>query len=129
MSAHNRNTTIFLRVGLAFAFTYAAIAAYITPTSWIGYFPQFIRDIAPSDSILLSTFGLFEITIGLWILSGKRIFFPSAAAAAALAGIVIFNIPQMPVVFRDISIMCMALALAFENFPRKPETSAAPEGS
>jgi len=107
---------LLLRIGLSFAFLYAALAAYITPTSWIGYFPQFMRSLAPSDTLLLNSFGIFEVAIGLWILSGKRIFIPSVAGALALAGIVIFNTSQMAVVFRDISIMFMAIALTAAHY-------------
>lgn len=110
---------LLLRIGLSFAFFYAAIAAYLDPSSWIGYFPQFIRTLAPSETLLLTGFGIFEFVLGAWILSGVKIFIPSVIAALSLAGIVIFNWPQMAIVFRDISIVCMALALAAGSYRPK----------
>lgn len=100
-----------LRVGLAFAFLYPVAAAYFNPSSWIGYFPEFIRSSVQNDTLLLNGFGVIEIVIALWILTGWRIFWPSAAATLILLGILIFNFPQMDVIFRDVSILAVAIAL------------------
>ena len=64
------------------------------------------------DTTLLNLFGIYELGIGLWILSGKKIFIPSALAALNLFGIVLFNLSQLDIVFRDVSIALVALALA-----------------
>jgi len=109
-----------LRVGVAFAFLYPPIAALFTPDSWLGYFPPFLLDLFKDhELLLLHSFGIVEIAIALWILSGKKIFIPSALAAGMLAGIVLFNFSQMEVVFRDISIALMAAALAIGSFPSR----------
>lgn len=103
--------SIFLRIGLAFAFFYAAIASYFDPNSWIGFFPEFLRSTFP-ESLLLSGFSAFEIVLGFWILSGRLQFLAGLVAAFVLAGIVVFNTSQMDIVFRDVSLMFAALALA-----------------
>lgn len=103
--------TLILRVGVAFAFLFPPIDALTNPYSWIGYFPSFIHGVA-SDLVLLHAFGVVEAIIAIWILSGWRIFWSSAAATAMLVAIVVFNLPQFEVVFRDLSIAAMALALA-----------------
>lgn len=115
-----RSATLLLRLGVAFAFLFPPVNAFLDPYSWIGYFPSFLRDIVP-DMVLLHTFGLLEVVIGLWILSGKRIFIPSVAATALLVLIVLFNIGDFQVLFRDLSIAAMALALAVLNRPQKRE--------
>ena len=107
-----------MRLGLAFAFLYPPIAAIFNPSAWIGYFPQFAHALIPNDAVLLHSFGFLEIVIGLWILSGKYIFYPSIAAAALLFLIIVFNFSQMDIVFRDISIFAMAIALVFLHRPR-----------
>ena len=103
-------TSIFLRIGLAFAFFYAALAAYFDPNSWIGFFPDFLRNAFPS-SILLNGFSIFEIILGLWLLSGRFLFWSGLAAAGVLAGITVFNFRLMDIVFRDVSLFFAALSL------------------
>lgn len=122
----NPRINLLLRVGVAFAFLYPPIAALITPLAWVGFFPEFIRAMPVDEMVLLHLFGIFEVAIGLWILSGKRIFIPSILAAASLFFIVIFNLAQLDVLFRDIPILLMAIALAFDTYqtrhPNNPRT-------
>ena len=111
--------SLILRLGLAFAFLYPAISAVFNPFAWIGYFPQFAHIIIPNDALLLHLFGAIEIVIGLWLLYGKHIFYPSVAAAAMLFFIVVFNFSQMDIVFRDLSIFAIAVALVVLHRPAK----------
>jgi uncharacterized membrane protein YphA (DoxX/SURF4 family) len=108
-----------VRLGVAFSFLYPPVAAYFDPYSWIGYFPSFIKGFIP-DELLLHSFGILEILIGLWILSGIRIFIPSALATLLLFLIVLFNWPQLDVLFRDISIALASLALVIVSFKEEP---------
>lgn len=114
-----KHVSLILRTGLAFAFLYPAISAVFNPLAWIGYFPEFARAIIPNDTLLLHLFGLAEAVIGLWLLSGKHIFYPSVAAAVFLLLIVAFNFSQMDVVFRDLSIFAIAIALVVLHFPKR----------
>jgi|TARA_Y100000310_G_scaffold345866_1_gene471936 hypothetical protein len=120
MFRNNTQSTVswLLRIGVAFAFLYPAIAGFINPIAWVGYFPQFVRDAVPfEEGTLLLIFGVIEIVIALWILSGKKIFIPSVIATVSLTLIVILNWGVMDVVFRDISIAAMAAALAIMYCP------------
>ena len=107
--------SIVLRAGVAFAFLYPPINALSDPYAWIGYFPLFTRGYVP-DEILLHAFGVVEIVIALWILSGWRIFWPSVAATAMLLGIVAFNLPNFQVLFRDLTIAAMPFSLVVINY-------------
>ncbi len=107
---------ILLRVGVAFSFLYPPIDALADPYSWLGYFPHFLQGILP-DAVILHGFGIVEVVLALWILSGKRIFWPSVVATCMLLGIVIFNGTAFPILFRDVSIACMSAALAFTHAP------------
>jgi len=107
---------LILRVGLAFAFLYPPINALFDPNAWIGYFPSFLRGIVP-DMVLLHSFGLVEVVIALWILSGWRIFLPAVGAALMLLSIVVMDFAEFQVVFRDLSIGAIAVALAIQNRP------------
>ncbi len=107
----------FLRIGIAFAFLYPPIDALTDPYSWIGYFPSFITDfVAPHSMLLLHAFGVVEVLLALWILLGKRIWIPCLVAVVMLAAIILFNIPQFPVLFRDVSIAFMAAALGLGDW-------------
>lgn len=114
--AVSRSVDIFLRLGVAFAFLYPPINAVFDPYAWIGYFPGFLRDILPGLGVL-HAFGIVEVAIGLWILSGKRVFLPSLIATVMLVVIVLFNLNDFQVIFRDLSIAFMALALAVMHRP------------
>ena len=103
---------ILLRLGLAFVFFYAAIASFISPDSWVGFFPIFIRNILPAQFLLIA-FSFYELVLGFWLLSGKWAVISAALAAASLLGIVVFNFGVMDIVFRDIGLFIAASALLF----------------
>lgn len=110
---------VLLRIGVAFAFIYPAVAAFFDPLAWIGFFPTFMRDIFPSDTLLLHLFGITEVIIGLWILVGRKIFIPSVLASIYLFLIVVLNLELLDIVFRDIPILLMAIALALIHYKNR----------
>jgi len=110
--------SLILRISLAFAFAYPAINALFDPSSWMGYFPPFVMGYIP-DEVLLHSFGVLEIVLALWVLSGWKVKVPAAMMALMLLGIVVFNIPQFQVVFRDLSIAGLALALLCMPNPKR----------
>ena len=105
-----------LRIALAFSLIYPSLSALQNPYAWIGYFPPFVLSFSASFGIssltLLHTFGFVEVVLAVWILSGKRIFIPTSAAAVMLGGIILFNLSQFDILFRDIPILVIALILA-----------------
>ncbi len=107
--------SLLLRVAIAIAFLYPPIDSIFHPQAWLGYFPPFMLGHV-SDTVMLVGWGIIEVVIALWILSGKRIFWPSIAATVLLALIVAFNIPLMQIVFRDISLALAAAALALGSY-------------
>ncbi len=111
-----RVVDLVLRIGLAFAFLYPPLSALSDPYSWIGYFPTFMQGIVP-DMALLHAFGVVEVVIALWLLSGWRVFWPACLALLMLLGIVVFNLRDFQILFRDVAIACMALALAVRHAP------------
>jgi hypothetical protein len=105
-----------LRFGVAFTFLYASISAFINPEPWLGYFPVFMRA-WNIDSILLVTWGGGEFIIGIWLISGYRIFLPSIAAAGLMLGIFITDFDSLHIIFRNVSILCTSIALAIISNP------------
>lgn len=102
-----------LRIGAAFAFLYPPIAAMSDPVSWASYFPSFVRALPMDSLVILHGFGIIEVVLAFWMLSGWRIRIPATIMTLMLLGIVATNVSQMDVLFRDVSIALMTLALVF----------------
>ena len=117
----NESSDLLLRLGAALALLYPPLDAVLNPYSWVGYIPQFARGIVP-DMVLLHAFGIVEIILAVWILSGRRIFWPCIAATTILLAIVAFNLRDFEVLFRDLSIAALTLALALmHRAPRRAD--------
>jgi len=106
-----RAVSFFLRCGLAIVFLYAGIASLLAPENWIGFVPGFIRDLFPA-SVFLVLFSIYEISLGLWLLSNKKILSASILSALTVVVIIITNMFLFDIIFRDIAILFMAIALA-----------------
>lgn len=107
---------VLLRAAVAIAFVYPAVDAYFNPGSWVGFFPMWMRSAVPDEILLLHLFGASEAIIALWILFAKRIFIPSVLASVYLVGIVAFNWRFIDLLFRDVSILGISLALAVKHW-------------
>lgn len=101
-----------IRLAIAFAFFYPAVRIHSDPDSWLGYFPAFVKDIGIPTSFLIAGFSVVHIIIGTWILSGKKIFLPSIFATIFLGMVIFFNLNQIDILFRDVSLFLVSLALA-----------------
>lgn len=114
-----KTSELLLRVAVAFSFIYPPISALTDPYAWLGYFPVWTTTLLGTNALLaLHLFGAVEVLLALWILFGKHIRVPSYIAAALLLLIVGFNMPQFPILFRDVSIALAALALAHFSHAR-----------
>lgn len=103
--------SFILRVGLAVVFFYAAVAAFLDPLSWIGFIPLWMRNIIP-ESIFLAAFSIYQLVLGLWLLSNKRIYYAAFLSVITMLAIIFFDIGALDIVFRDITILLSAIALA-----------------
>ena len=99
-----------LRAGVAIVFLYAGISSFLNPSSWIGFIPQFIRNIIP-ETIFLPLFSISEFGIALWLLSGKKTLYAAGIAALTLLAIIFFNVGALDIVFRDTAIFFAAMTL------------------
>lgn len=115
---HYKLALFFLRLGIAAVFLYAAIAAYLEPQNWIGYIPQFFRNILPAGTLLV-LFGVYQVILSLWLLWGKKIFWASLLSILTFIAIITVNIGSLDVVFRDIAILFAALSLAVLTYESK----------
>ena len=107
---------LFLCYGIAFSFFYAAYSAFMTPSSWIGFIPDFFSFV--SKELLLKVHIGFNFLLGLWLISGKKTVWSAGVAAVALLSIVLFNLGQFDIMFRDLTIACACVALALLNLDK-----------
>ena len=111
----SRTSNLLLRIALSFAFLYPAYGLWQKPLDWVGYIPAFVKNAGLSQDTLVMAFIAVHLVIALWILSGWRVLIPSLLAAVFLGSNVYFNWNQLDVLFRDISLALVALALAFSS--------------
>jgi uncharacterized membrane protein YphA (DoxX/SURF4 family) len=109
-SKYDSLISFLLRAGIATVFLYAAIAAFLDPFSWIGFFPVWLRELFDAE-LLLMGFSIFEIALSLWIFSGAMIREAAIVASITLFAIVLGNLGALDIVFRDVAILFAALAL------------------
>lgn len=109
-SKYDSLISFLLRAGIATVFLYAAIASFLDPFSWIGFFPAWLREIF-DPALLLMGFSIFEIALGLWIFSGVMVREAAVVASITLFAIVLGNLGALDIVFRDVAILFAALAL------------------
>lgn len=110
--------TFFLRVGLAYVFLFVAIVSFVNPSTYLFYVPKFVSEIIPAN-YFLSIYGVFEVILGLWLLSGKKSFYAALVAAALLFLITALNLAELGVLFRNVAIFFSALALAASSTDKK----------
>lgn len=112
----SKTAKFLLRAGLAFAFLYAAISGFFQPEAWQGFLPGFIFQFGLAPQLALSIFGILELILAAWLLWGVYLELAGLLAFLILLGIVVFNLPQLIIVFRDLSLAMAALALAWEAY-------------
>ncbi len=103
-------TPLLLRFGLAFVFAYAAIGSLVNPDEWIGYLPSQLTEHL-SATLLIKFFGVYELLLAVWLLSGVYVRYAALLCAATLGGIIVSNLGILIVTFRDIGLLFAALAL------------------
>lgn len=111
MITRERLVSFFLRIGLAAVFVYAAIGSFLDPDTWASFIPSFMGEMVPVKALLMA-FSVYELVLAMLLLADRYVFAAAILSAATMAGIVLVNAPGMDVVFRDVAIMFMALALA-----------------
>ena len=99
-----------LRIGLAFVFIYASVEIYIHPDNFLKYIPKFMLDVLPID-LFLSSFGVLEVALAVWLLTGWKGEYPSFLSLLLIVGIVVFNMQHFQILFRNVAIGFGALAL------------------
>lgn len=114
-----RYSSLLLRIGLAAVFLYAAVAAWLSPYDWIGYLPDAVANSSQGE-LALQVWGVVEVGVALWLLSGWKAKWSGLVAAFLMLGVIVQNITIFDIVFRDAAILFMALALSAMSSAPKP---------
>lgn len=101
----------FLRGGLAFVFAYAAGAGLVDPGHFDQYVPVFVRE-SVGPTFFLGLFSAYEMLLAIAFLTRRYAYVASVLAALSLVAIVVLNLNEFGVLFRNVPIACAALALA-----------------
>lgn len=109
----------FLRIGLAFVFVYAAVEIYFHPANFLKYVPHEITDLMPVDLFLL-VFGVVEIILAVWLLSGWKGQYPSLISFLMMVGIIVLNPEYFQILFRNVAIGFGSLALVVLEMAKEP---------
>lgn len=110
----NRYPFILIRIGLVFVFLYAGAEALIQPLNWVGFVPPW-ADKLISRELSLTMLSIFQIFLSLWLLSGFKERYSAWAASIFLVIVIIQNLGQMDILFRDVGLLFSSSALAFRD--------------
>ncbi len=103
--------SLSLRIGLAIVFLYPAISAITEPLAWTGFIPPFISSVI--DPILfLHIHSAFELLLVIWFLSNWKVKYPAILGGLFTIAIVVTNLGAFSLVFRDVAVIFMCIALA-----------------
>lgn len=105
--------SLLLRIGLAFVFAYAAVSAFFEPLRFAGYMPGFLP-LRFVEQVCLPCFSAYELVLAFLLLAGIRLFVVSMLSAVTVLGIILINLDLFPVLFRNVAVLCAALALAVQ---------------
>lgn len=108
--SNNKLAVWFLRVGLAFVFAYASYEICVNPANFLKYTPKFILSIVP-ENMFLYTFGVAELVLAAWLLTGWKPEYPSIISVMLTVGIIVFNPEYFQILFRNVAIGFGGLAL------------------
>ncbi|HSH17757.1 MAG TPA: hypothetical protein VK978_00070 [Candidatus Saccharimonadales bacterium] len=108
--------SLSIRIGLALVFAYAAIGGLRDPAAWAGYVPIFATQYVTAATFLM-VIGIVQLSLALWLLTGKYVTYAALLAIALLLGIVLSNIPALVITFRDLGLVGAAVALIFLDRP------------
>jgi len=109
--------SLLMRIGVASTLLYAALASFAAPENWIGYFPPFIRALVPGQ-VLLTFFSIYELIVGIWLLSNWKVIISASLSALTMLGIIFFNFNALDIVFRDFAILATSLAIVVSVYKR-----------
>ena len=103
------NPVLMLRLGLGAVFIYAGLSSLMSPFLWMSFVPQWVGVIIPIETFLVFH-GVFEVLLGVTLISGFFLRVASILAFLSLLSIIVFfGVDE--ITFRDFGLLMSALAL------------------
>jgi uncharacterized membrane protein YphA (DoxX/SURF4 family) len=121
--SNNKLAVWFLRVGLAFVFAYASYEICVNPANFLKYTPSFILNVVPENAFLY-TFGVAELVLAVWLLTGWKPEYASIISVMLMVGIIVFNPEYFQILFRNVAIGFGGLALLMLETRHKTRQTA-----
>jgi hypothetical protein len=102
--------SLLLRTGLVAVLLYAAFNSLKSPEDWVIYLPTVLTKTVSAFS-LIKIFAIYELGLALWLASGRHIKYAASLGAVTFTGMILSNLGLMTIVFRDVALIFMCLAL------------------
>lgn len=114
MNPQAKKAALVLRLALAFVFIYAAVRALYMPTAWIGFIPDWVDKLGFTRERFLFITSMFEITLGLLLISNFKTKLLAIISALFLLSITVFSgFGILDLTFRDVGLFLAAWALFY----------------
>ncbi len=104
---------ILLRISLSLVFLWFGFNQIYAPGEWIGYVPSFLTSFFSANTIILSN-GIFEVVLGLMLLTGMYVRFSAALLGLHLINIS-FSLGFSAVAVRDFGLSLATIALFLQG--------------
>ncbi|MFT4893064.1 MAG: putative membrane protein YphA (DoxX/SURF4 family) [Candidatus Nanohaloarchaea archaeon] len=107
--------------GLGIFMLVAGLSKFVILDLWLGYEPRFLVELVPLTARQLTMFGgLFEASLGLALLSGRKTFYVSLGVAVYLFAITLqlVSFGLWDLAIRDFGLTLYALSVAVWNYGR-----------
>ncbi|HIH52213.1 hypothetical protein J4412_00645 [Candidatus Pacearchaeota archaeon] len=101
---------IFLRFGIGIVFLTFGIWQLINPTSWIGYVPGYVYGLGISILLIIILNGIFDLLIGISLISGIYLRFFSVFGIIRLL-LIVFSLGWNEITVRDIGFIIVLIAI------------------
>jgi uncharacterized membrane protein YphA (DoxX/SURF4 family) len=109
----NLSSTI-LRIGLGIVIIYFSLQQLNNPSSWIGYLPDFTKNLPISQITFVYLNGWFELTFGTLLILGFYTRIVAGLLALHLLGIV-FSVGYNPTGMRDFGLTVALLSISLNG--------------
>jgi uncharacterized membrane protein YphA (DoxX/SURF4 family) len=107
--------------GLGIFMLVAGLSKFVILDLWLGYEPRFLVELLPATARQLTMLGgLFEASLGLALLSGRKTFYVSLGVAVYLFAITLqlVSFGLWDLAIRDFGLTLYALSVAVWNYGR-----------